>query len=121
MKLNRAELATCFKFLHSICRGLMRAPTVVSQALYLYSSSVHILLSKSGICDVTGAVICLRNLGKLTASESMYIACTLHYHPPSHHHQSMKGNSLNASPSYMLQKLLSARLNLLAPQITAPH
>jgi len=41
-----------------------------------------------------------------------------------HHHQPMKGNytecSLNASPSYMLQKLVSVKLNLLAPQITAP-
>ena len=55
---------------------------MVSQTLYLYSSSVHILLNKSGICDVTAAVICLRNLGKVTASQSMYTACTLHHYLP---------------------------------------
>lgn len=79
MKINRAELATCCKFLQSIsiCRCSMRAPSVVAQTLYLYSSSVHILLSKSGICDVIAAVICLRNFGKVTVSE-----CTQHIHCP---------------------------------------
>jgi hypothetical protein len=97
MKINRAELGTCCKFLQSIsiCRCSMRAPSVVSQILYLYSSSVHSLLSKSGICDAIAAVICLRNLGKVTVSE-----CTQHIHCP---HAPSKKNPKGKNPDVLGQ------------------